>query len=80
AGLVQLNDTLIPSPAIDSLTPIDYAVSFVTTATTFYLQEIDIDGSITDLGPFELGRQQGSYTNPDADSMPRRIWLPFVVR
>lgn len=44
ANTIQLNGELIPSPVIDSVTLTDYRYLATTDATTFYLQEVGIDG------------------------------------
>ena len=77
-GKEQLNGDLIPSPAIDALTPMDYAVSFATVATTFYLQEIGIDGSRVDHGPFEVGRAVGENRPVVTDA--HALYLPIVAK
>ena len=79
-GLVPLNGTLIPSVAIDSIAPTEYQVSLATTATTFYLQEITVDGGTEDHGPFEIGQEYGSSGNVDGASMTPAVWLPIVAR
>jgi hypothetical protein len=80
AGKEQLNNELIPSPVIDSLTPTDYAVSFAADATTFYLQEVGVDGGVTEHGPFVLGEAYGSYAQPDDATVTPKIWLPIQAQ
>ena len=81
-GKEQLNGDLISSPAIDALTPIDYAVTLATTfateGTTFYLQEIGIDGSRVDHGPFEVGRAVGEVRPVVTDV--HALYLPIVAK
>jgi hypothetical protein len=61
---VRLNAELILSPVIDSVEPTDYQYNAVTDATQFYLQEVEISGSMTEHGPFELGRASGVPAAP----------------
>jgi hypothetical protein len=79
-GKVQLNAELIPSPVVDSVTPTNYAVSLATDATTFYLQEVGVDGGVTEHGPFALGEAYGEYSVPGGVELSPRIWLPLMVR
>ena len=75
--LVQLNDELIPSPVIDSVTPTDYSYEAVTSATTFYIEEVSIAGSTDRLGPFTLGMPAGAHVDVDVAPIPF-IWLPMI--
>ena len=79
AGKVQLNQELIPSPVIDSVEPTDYRFESVTGATQFYLQELEIDGRVTEHGPFELGGEYGSAAGTNDVGMTQRVWLPMVA-
>ncbi len=82
---VRLNPELIPSPVIDSVEPTNYTFSAVTEATRFYLQEIGIDGSVSEHGPFELGvasgveigAESGVESGTDVEMTPV-LWLPIV--
>ena len=76
-GLVELNDELIPSTVIDSVTPTDYSYEAVTSATTFYIEEVSIAGSTNREGPFTLGVPAGAYVEIDADPAPF-TWLPMI--
>ena len=75
SGMVQLNETLIPSQAIDSVEPLDYRFSAVTSATSFMLQEVEITGAINNHGPFLLDVGYGSRIDGDA----HQVWLPYVT-
>ena len=79
-GMAQLNETLIPSSVVDSLTPTNSAVSLVTNATLFYLLEVGVDGGVTEHGPFELGQAYGEYSVPSGVELSPRIWLPLMAR
>ena len=57
--LVKLNPELIPSQKVDSLARLDYFYSAATSATVFYLDEIDIRGHADRHGPFALGEEYG---------------------
>ena len=77
--LTPLNEELIPSAAIDSITPIDYSYNATTEATLFYLEEIDINGAKERHGPFVLGKEFGVYVQMDAgdeSSLNHRLYLP----
>ena len=79
---VRLNQDLIPSPVIDSVTPTDYAFDAVTDATAFYLEEMSVNGGATKHGPFELGQVYGARTN-DVDyegSGGLAYFLPIIWR
>ena len=78
--LVTLNGELIPSQAIDSITPTDYAFSAATEATRFYLNELGIDGDVVEHGPFVLGREYGAIGTPTGGEFTTRVWLPMVTR
>ena len=78
-GTVQLNEALIPSTVIDSVTPTDYAFSAATDATSFVLQEVEISGAITNHGPFTIGVESGAYNEVD-DADSHKIWLPLMMR
>ncbi len=76
-GLVQLNDELIPSTVIDSVTPTYYSYEAVTSATTFYIEDVSIAGSTNRVGPFTLGIPAGAHVDIDVDPIPF-IWLPMI--
>ncbi len=77
---VRLNQELIPSPVIDSITPTDYAFTAVTDATLFYLDEVGVDGGVTRHGPFELGMDYGAYSLPGNVEVRPAVFLPVVAR
>jgi hypothetical protein len=77
---VQLNQKLIPSLVIDSITPTDYAFNAVTDATGFYLEEMGVDGGVTRHGPFELGVEYGAYALPGNVEVRPAVFLPVVAR
>ncbi|MCB0047502.1 MAG: hypothetical protein KDD92_18910, partial [Caldilineaceae bacterium] len=78
-SVTRLNAQLIPSVAVDSLTPQDYSYQAVTPATRFYLDEHGVDGSITRHGPFEAGETYGAYTLPGNQEASPALYLPFVA-
>ncbi|MRR30354.1 hypothetical protein EG834_08535, partial [bacterium] len=63
--LVQLNDELIPSSAIDSLERQDYALTAKTDGTIFYIEDVDVTGEVRRHGPFGLGEEYGSLDEMD---------------
>ncbi len=79
-GTVQLNRELIPSKVIDSVEPTNYSVALATDAVTFYLQEVGVDGSVTEHGPFTLGREYGAYALPGGIELSPKSWLPILMR
>ncbi len=80
AGLVQLNPELIPSKVIDSVEPTEYNVTLVTDATIYYLQQMGIDGSIEQMGPFTVGLTYGSTVNRFPGEKDNLVYLPIVVK
>ncbi|MCB0131822.1 MAG: hypothetical protein KDD78_13270 [Caldilineaceae bacterium] len=78
AGAVQLNPALIPSQAIDSTEPLDYAFIAQTNATSFLLQEVEITGATNEYGPYTLGNAYGAHIPTDpVDGWS--IYLPFIT-
>ncbi len=77
---VQLNDELIPSPAINSVAPIDYQFMAATDATVFYLEEVRTGSTVEALGPFALGEEYGAYVATGTDDVQPAIWLPIIER
>ena len=77
--LVTLNGELIPSHAIDSITPTDYSFNVATDATRFYLHELGIDGGAVEHGPFVLGREYGAFGAPTGSEFTTRVRLPMVT-
>ena len=75
----RLNDDLIPSHAIDSITPTEYTFSAATEATRFTLHELGIDGGVIAHGPFLLGREYGVFSTPTSSEFTTRVWLPMVT-
>ena len=82
--IVQINPELIPSTVIDSVEPTDYSYSIATDADLFYVQEVGIDGTLDEIGPFVLGGTYGAHvespiTDQEIDTEPA-LYLPFVQR
>ncbi len=75
----QVNPTLIQSAAIDSVEPLDYRYAAVTDSSSFYLEEVSIEGKRVEYGPFELGVEFGSYSLPSNVELSERVWLPLVM-
>ena len=75
----RLNDDLIPSHAIDSITPTEYTFNAATDATRFTLHELGIDGGVIAHGPFLLGREYGVFSTPTSSESTTRVWLPMVT-
>ncbi|MCB9137335.1 MAG: DUF839 domain-containing protein [Caldilineaceae bacterium] len=77
---VRLNESLVPSPVIDSLEPIDYSIRVTTEAAIFYLQQITVSGGVEDFGPFAAGIPAGVRIDPDAEepNAGRRLLLPII--
>ena len=63
--LTRINEELIPSAAIDSLSFQDYAFSASVDGDTYYIEDIDILGVARLHGPFQLGREYGGRTEKD---------------
>lgn len=83
AGLVYLNDALIPSLLIDSVEPTEYNIELVTQAKRFFIEEIGIDGNSSRKGPFDVGLSYGALIvsdRPDLGARDVRVYLPFAVR
>ena len=79
-GLAQLNEELIVSKVIDSVTPTDYRFAAMTDAETFYIDQIGIDGVQSRHGPFTVGQVYGSQSRPDGVGAEVTIWLPLIQR
>ncbi len=81
-GMAPLNDSLIPSPVIDSVEPTGYRFSAQSAATIFYLEEIDISGVSERHGPFSLGEVYGVHTaiGPEGEAGSQSIYLPVVMK
>ena len=78
-SLSQLNEELISSRVIDSVSPAYYRYSAVTDAATFYIEEVNINGNKTQDGPFLVGVDYGSSSPVDSIDL-RTNWLPFITR
>ncbi len=76
-GLVKLNESLIQSTVIDSVEPTDYAYSAVTSATSFYIEDVSIDGKTDQAGPFALGEEYGVYISTAVELEPV-MYLPLI--
>ncbi len=79
-GTAQINETLIPSPVIDSVEVTDYDFSATTSATVFYIEEVEISGKISEYGPFAEGAEYGVYSLPSGVELTEQIWLPLIER
>ncbi|MCB9140200.1 MAG: hypothetical protein H6642_17810 [Caldilineaceae bacterium] len=77
-GALQLNQEMIPSTVIDSITPTSYSFTTTTAATQFVLQQVGVGGDIIEHGPFDLGMEYGVYTPHDNIDLTLRIWLPLI--
>ncbi len=77
--LVQLNPELIPSTVIDSVEPTDYSYEATSTATVFYIEEIEVSGKTDRIGPFVLGTPSGVHSGVNVQSTPM-IWLPMIMQ
>ena len=64
---------------IDSVEPLDYGYQAATDSTSFFLEELSIDGKVSEFGPFALGVKFGSYSLPSNVELGERVWLPLVV-
>ncbi len=75
-----LNEQLIPSPVIDSVTPTDYSFSALTPGDVYYIEEVTVAGKLSRHGPFQVGVEYGSYTAPADIELRPVIWLPLILR
>lgn len=67
AGLQRINDRLIPSAGIDSTRPQQYTYQAAGIAgDTFYIEDVDVRGSVRRHGPFKLGETAGREVQPAA--------------
>ena len=73
---LPLNQMLIPSRVIDSVSPTNYDFTTVTEAKRFKLQETTINGKVNDFGPFDL---IPASVEPNAGTMAPMLWLPIVT-
>jgi len=68
--LFKLNDELIPSQAINSLSELSYnyvlETGAVNTYNGFYIEDVDIQGSPQKHGPFKLNKPYGDSTQTSA--------------
>lgn len=66
-GLRQINERLIPSAAIDSTRPQHYVYQAAgITGDVFYIEDVDVRGSVRRHGPFKLGETAGQAVQPAA--------------
>ncbi len=77
--LVQLNDLLIQSTVIDSVEPTDYSYSAATSATSFYIEDVSLDGKTEQTGPFALGEAYGVYVLT-AEELTPAMYMPLIIR
>ncbi|MDO8391354.1 MAG: C25 family cysteine peptidase [Actinomycetota bacterium] len=64
-SLVQLNDELVVSKAPTSMTPQDYELVVSTTATVLWLEDIALDGTPEQHGPYAVGEAYGDPEQPE---------------
>jgi hypothetical protein len=76
---VKLNDSLIQSTVIDSVEPTDYSYSAATSATSFYIEDVSLDGKTNQAGPFAMGEEYGVYTSTATELTPV-MYMPLVIR
>ena len=58
--LTRLNASLIPSKKVDSLEQQDYSFQAVTTADTFYIEDVNLQGETDRHGPYALAETYGA--------------------
>ena len=68
--LVQVNDELIPSQAVDSLNRLDYNYAVKADGNIFYIEDVDIFGETRLHGPFALGEAYGERVEADQINWP----------
>ncbi|MCB0046451.1 MAG: right-handed parallel beta-helix repeat-containing protein [Caldilineaceae bacterium] len=76
--MTALTTEMIPSVAIDSITPTSYYYRATTAATLFYLDEQKLDGSVIQHGPFVLDEVYGDYALPGNIDLQPTQFLPLV--
>lgn len=74
--LIRLNDEMIASPAVDSVTPQFYRFSATTAADVYYLDEIDLHGAVSRMGSYRVGVEYGAWTA--AEPLADAIYLPLI--
>ncbi|MBN1402650.1 MAG: hypothetical protein JXA74_17550 [Anaerolineae bacterium] len=63
---VPVNDEIVLSQAVDSLTPLDYRYQAAgLTGELFWIEDLDLWGQRQQSGPFELGRAYGARFSPE---------------
>ncbi len=77
--LTQLNDEIIASKVIDSVSSTDYSYTAVTDAVVFYIEEVNVNGQRTLGPPFFVGETYGSNSQVDVTD-EHTVWLPFITR
>lgn len=63
--LVQINDELIPSQAVDSLDRLDYSYQANVDGNIFYIEDVSVLGDTRRHGPFGLGEAYGGQVDTD---------------
>ncbi len=58
-NLVQINEELIPSQAIDSLERLDYSYTAKVGGNVFYIEDVSVLGETRRHGPFQVGEAYG---------------------
>lgn len=66
--MAQINRELIPSAVIDSLSRQDYSFSANTSADSFYIEDVGLQGETRMHGPFIVGESYGEPTSPSEEA------------
>ena len=64
-NLIQVNEQLIPSQAIDSLDRLDYSYQVSVNGNVFYVEDVSVTGETRRHGPFGLAQVYGSRIQAD---------------
>ena len=75
SGFQTVNNQLIPSHVIDSVTPVNYNATLTMDSETFYLVEVGVNDATRRMGPFVVGQAYGERSEE-----VRQIYFPFVGR
>ncbi|MCB9138855.1 MAG: ExeM/NucH family extracellular endonuclease [Caldilineaceae bacterium] len=79
-GVIALNQTLIASEVIDTVTPVNYSFAAVTDVNEYYIETVGINGARTRYGPYQVGVEYGAYSLPGDIDLQPGIWLPLIIR
>lgn len=77
SNLERVNESLVPSLAIDSVSMQEYSYSADMDYNLFYLETVTVSGEVSVSGPYDLGRIYGMTPNDNDDSVDS-VFLPFV--